>query len=189
MLRQQTCIMALWLCAAAWSMSATAEGVSTPASQASSDASLSLELSGRIAPRCTMTLDDTRLDVVMSHRAGSASIGANVDCNDAMRVDFTSRNGALVHSGAEILMDSPGFTSRVPYDMTLDVSAAGAVPVTVSSEEARSTAGGGIGTVPYNSRAQLRMDWRAEEEPFGGTYGDVIEIRVSIAGDTGGLVP
>ena len=187
---QQARILAVYLFAAAWSLPAFAEGVSATSSQASSDVSLSLDVSGHIAPRCVMTMDSARMDVVMSHRKGSASLGASVDCNDAMRVDFTSRNGALIHTGADVLMDSPGFTSRVPYDVTLDVAAPGAVPVTVASEDAGVAAtGGGIGVVPFDSRAQLRVDWRAEEEPFGGTYGDVIEIRVSIAGDTGGLVP
>ena len=181
--------MAVWLCAAAWGTLASAEGVSSPGQATSSEASLSLELSGRIAPRCTMSLDGSRLHVLMEGRTGSASLGASVDCNDTMRVDFRSRNGALVHSQADTLMSSPGFTARVPYSMTLDVAAPGAVPVTVASENAITETGGGIGVVPYSSRANLRVDWRAEEEPFGGTYGDVIEIRVSIAGDTGGLVP
>ena len=186
--RQQTCIVAAWLSLSVWAPPADAEGVSGPEQASSSEASLSLELSGRIAPRCTMSLDDTRLHVLMEGRTGSASVGASVDCNDTMRVDFRSRNGALVHSDADNLMSSPGFTARVPYSMTLDVAAPDAVPVTVSSEDATAETGGSIGVVPYSSRAKLRVDWRAEEEPFGGTYGDVIEIRVSIAGDTGGRV-
>ena len=189
MLRQQAFITAAYVCAAALCPTASAEGFSVPAQESSSDASLSLELTGHIVPRCTMAVDDTRLGAIISERTGRVSVGASVDCNDAMRVDFRSRNGALVHSAANTLTDSPGFTSRIPYSMTLDVAAPGAAPVTVSSEEAISSAGGEIGAVPFSSRAELRVDWRAEEEPFGGTYGDVIEIRVSIAGDTGGLVP
>ena len=173
-------------CLSVWALPVAAEGVSDSAQAASSDASLSLNLHGSITPRCTMSLDDSRLHVTMSGSTGSASVGASVDCNDTMRVDFRSRNGALVHSYADTLMDSPGFTARVPYNMTLDVAAPGAVPVSVASEDATAETGGSIGVIPYSSRANLRVDWRAEEEPFGGTYGDVIEIRVSIAGDTGG---
>ena len=168
---------------------ALAGGVGPTATSASPDASLSLSLHGHVSPRCTVALDGDRIDVVMSSRSGSSRLGASVDCNDTMRVDITSRNGALVHEDAATLPRSPGFTSRVPYDVAFDVAASGALPVHVRSEDAAAGAGGSVGISPFHSRARMGVSWRAEAEPFGGTYTDTIEIRVSIAGDTGGTAP
>ena len=70
------------------------------------------------------------------------------------------------------------------HGATFVVDAAGASPVAFRSEQMLAGATGSIGVAPYRARGRLVLSWSPTAPLIGGAYSDVIEVRVSGAGET-----
>lgn len=150
------------------------------------DATLKLAITGRIAPRCEIALGERRIDAKLSSlpsQTGQERLGFKVRCNQTMAVTMLSKNGGLEHATHAQGKSFPGFLNFLPYQADFEVNAAGARPIAASSEEMRRGAGGSISTIPYDASGSVKIRWAAQQPLVGGVFQDVIEIRVSGAGE------
>jgi hypothetical protein len=134
------------------------------------DAELALSVEGRIS-------------ALLSDASGRKSVGFEVYCNQTLSVIMTSANGGLEHPTRKRQENFPGFGNFVPYTARFSVNANEAQPVAVSSQAMLGGAGGSIGTTPYRATGALEFSWTTEQPLLGGTYTDIIEIRVTGAGE------
>jgi hypothetical protein len=149
------------------------------------DATAKLEIVGHVSPRCAIAFEQSTVSHVLTDGPGSDGVPFSVDCNQPLVVNLKSLNGGLANEGREHLLPSPGFISLLPYTATFLVDASGASPVAFRSEQMLSGATGSIGVTPYKARGRLVLSWSPTEPLIGGAYSDVIEVRVSGAGETG----
>jgi hypothetical protein len=148
------------------------------------DATAKLEITGHVSPKCDVTFDRSTVSHVLTDRPGSDDVPFSVDCNQPLVVNLKSLNGGLAHEARNELLPSPGFISLLPYTATLLVDAAGASPIAFRSEQMLAGATGSIGVTPYNAHGRLVLSWSPAAPLIGGAYSDVIEVRVSGAGET-----
>jgi hypothetical protein len=149
------------------------------------DADATLEIRGRISPRCAVEFSAAAVHVDLTDSAGSEQVPFSVDCNQPLVVHMTSHNGGLMHSSHKSGVRSPGFTSLLRYTATFSVDAGNTRPVAFESDRMMAGASGSIGAAPYRAQGSLDLNWTPEAPLLGGRYGDVIEIRVSGEGETG----
>ena len=148
---------------------------------------LDLALQGYIRPHCSIKLDTRDVHEVLTDQAGTTEFGFDVNCNQRLRVEIQSQNGGLLHENWQNILHSPGFTDRVAYDLEFSVEADGAEAVRVNSKDIVNMPGGGsIGVTPFESRGNIQINWSPEVPLIAGSYGDVIEIRVTGEGGMGG---
>jgi hypothetical protein len=159
-------------------------GHSVPAFAA--DAVATLEIVGQISPKCSIDLQNNNINETLTDHPGSESVALSVDCNQRLVVNMHSLNGGFLHESGKKSSGSPDFISLLPYTATFQVEASGASPVSFRSEEmaAGGGANGSIGVAPYKAKGALKLSWSPEKPLIGGAYNDVIEIRVSGAGET-----
>lgn len=157
--------------------------LSTPALAA--DTTATLTVTGKISPHCAIALDRTSIDATLTDGPGSDQLGFSVNCNQPLAVRMSSLYGGLKLKTSRNDVDSPGFTSFLPYTATFEVAAAGAKPVSFRSKRMMGGASGSIGVTPYRAKGSLDLSWNPEAKLIGGSYSDVIEIRVSGDGETG----
>jgi hypothetical protein len=144
---------------------------------------LELTITGHISPKCEIRLPNRALNVQLFDRAGSDQLGFALDCNQVMNVTLVSQNGGLEHDTHARGEAFDGFLNFLPYTATFSVNANGAQAISASSEAMRGGAGGSVGVVPHGTTGTLELGWNPELPLVGGTYQDVIEIRVTGAGE------
>ena len=148
---------------------------------------LDLALQGYIRPHCSIKLDTRDVHEILTDEAGSTDFGFDVNCNQRLSVEIKSQNGGLLHENWQNILFSPGFADRIAYDLEFSVEAEGAEPVRVNSLDIVNMPGGGsIGVTPFESRGNVQINWSPEVPLIAGSYGDVIEIRVTGEGGMGG---
>jgi len=148
------------------------------------DATAKLEITGHVSPKCAVAFDRATVSDVLTDRPGSDDVPFSVDCNLPLVVNLKSLNGGLALEKSRELLASPGFISLLPYTATFVVDAAGASPVAFRSEQMLAGATGSIGVTPYRAHGRLVLSWSPTAPLIGGAYSDVIEVRVSGAGET-----
>jgi hypothetical protein len=160
--------------------------IGTAAPAFAADATATLEIVGQISPKCSINLQDNNISETLTDHPGSESVALSVDCNQRLVVNMHSLNGGFLHESGKKSSGSPDFISLLPYTATFQVDASGASPVSFRSEEmaAGGGANGSIGVAPYKAKGALKLSWAPEKPLIGGAYNDVIEIRVSGAGET-----
>lgn len=146
-------------------------------------AELELSIFGRISPKCEISLPNRRIQTILTDGPGRESVSFSVNCNQTLSVTMTSANGGFEHPTRKREQSFDGFTNFLPYRAIFSVNADDAQPVIAKSEEMIGGAGGSIGTVPYRASGTLELDWNPEQPLLGGTFEDVIEIRISGAGE------
>ena len=149
-----------------------------------SNAELQLRIFGKISPKCEISLPNRRIQTVLTDDAGSESVNFRVNCNQELSVTMTSANGGFEHPTRDRGENYDGFLNLLPYRATFSVNADDARAVVAKSEDMIAGAGGSIGTVPFKAKGKLELTWDPELPLLGGTFVDVIEIRVSGAGET-----
>jgi len=157
--------------------------LATPAFAA--DATATLNITGKISPHCSISLDRNSIDATLTDGPGQDRLGLSVDCNQRLTVSMSSLHGGLKLRTSKGHIDSPGFISFLPYTATFEVAAAGAKPVSFHSKRMVGGASGSIGVTPFHAKGSLDLSWKPEAPLIGGSYSDVIEIRVSGEGETG----
>jgi hypothetical protein len=164
-------------------------GVATPVAAHSADAdadraTLRLDVSGTIAPRCVISLADAQLQLALVNATGNVRLPFDVDCNDRMAVQLRSRNGALIHERSATLIPSAGFDSQQPYRLSISIGAGETSPTYESRDLFAAPAVFETSGIPGVTSGQLAVSWSRSQPLLGGDYHDVIEIRVSAAGET-----
>lgn len=145
---------------------------------------LKLNMAGYVKPHCSIHIPDDKIWTEITDEAGTATTEFEVDCNQYMKVEISSRNGGLLHEASNRIPDYPGFTDFVPYNLTFNVNAPDAKPINLDSQHIKDTPGhGSIQTIPFAASGELTIAWAPEEHLIAGTYRDVIEIRIT--GDGG----
>lgn len=155
-------------------------------SNSRNDAAVDLELDivGHISPKCEIQLPNRAIRVLLNDQPGTEQVGFRLDCNQQMSVVMTSQNGGLEHASHGRGESFDGFANFLPYSATFQVDADGALPVTATSNAMLGGAGGAIGVVPHKAAGSLALAWNPEQPLVGGTFEDVIEIRVTGAGES-----
>jgi hypothetical protein len=143
---------------------------------------LELTITGKISPKCEISLPNKRIQTVLTDGAGSESVAFSVNCNQKLSVVMTSANGGFEHPTRDRNENFDGFTNFLPYQATFSVNANDAQPVVAQSEAMLGGAGGSIGVVPHSATGTLELSWQPEQPLLGGVFEDVIEIRVTGAG-------
>jgi hypothetical protein len=159
----------------------------TPAVHASNGSNndgvdLDLTIIGRISPKCEINLPEKAVHVQLFDRPGNEQVEFTVNCNQKLSVTMTSLNGGLEHVTHSRGEQFEGFQNFLPYTAQFDVNADGAQVVSIDSEAMVGGATGSIGVVPFSTNGTLNLSWDPEQPLVGGTYEDVIEIRVTGAG-------
>jgi hypothetical protein len=149
------------------------------------DATATLNITGKISPHCAIDLDRNSFDATLTDGPGNDSVGFSIDCNERLNVFMSSRHGGLKLETSRPGINSPGFISFLPYLATFAVTADGAKPVSFESKHMVGGAIGAIGVAPYRARGRLDLSWKPTAPLIGGSYSDIIEIRVSGEGETG----
>jgi hypothetical protein len=174
------------LMAAACATQVTASGGGQGNNQDSSSAELKLAVGGKITPRCSLSLNDNQVGVILDDRAGNASVGFSVDCNQRLALSVSTRNGGLALLASPGFVDSPGFASFQPYKLDFSIGTSGANPLSFNSEAIKSVPGSGsFGVIPFAAQGNLALSWQTNLPLIGGNYSDIIEIRVSGEGESG----
>lgn len=151
-----------------------------PGAAQASDATATLEIEGEISPRCAISMGESQVSVVLTEAGGSRAIPFSVDCNQPLAVELRSLNGGLAHVSHARGDIYPGFTGFIPYQAAFSLAVNGAATVVVGSEAMRNAAGGATGVTPHQATGTLALTWPASGQSLlGGTYSDVIEIRVT----------
>jgi len=149
-----------------------------------SSVDLELKLFGKIKPSCEIHFPKEKLWFEMTDDADMRAVTFDLNCNQPLKVEVSSRNGGLQHSAHDRLPTYPGFTSFVEYDLGLALQAPGTNDLRFDSEDIKSEPGRGhFGAIPHDTKGELKISWVPTENLIAGTYGDVIEIRVT--GDSG----
>ncbi len=149
-------------------------------------ATLTLNVAGTIPPRCMVAFDDTRATLDLARLSGSSDIPFGIDCNDRMVMRIKSRFGAMLHEAAPVIQPSPGFDQNQPYRVAVSLGA-GQASAAFESRDIRDVWGELQSTaVPGVTRGQLAVSWQRSQPLLGGNYNDVIEIRISGAGESDG---
>ena len=148
-----------------------------------SDAVATLTVVGQVSPKCSIDLDSDTVDHQLTDGPGRERVGLSVDCNQRLVVNMQSQNGGFLHESGRRDSGSPQFISLVPYQTTFEVDSAGAAPVSFRSDQMLAGASGSVGVTPFKARGALILDWSPEKPLLGGSYSDVIEIRVSGEGE------
>ncbi len=147
----------------------------------SSSTDLELVVSGHIAPKCEIEWDPATVDLELSTPRGLKDYPVQVDCNQILDVELSSLHGGFrLQTNRASLPDVPGFTGFIPYHVIFSVNIPDATPVHSNSHSMQSSPQiGSVGVVPHQTTGNLRLSWDQDAIPFGGRYGDVIEIRAS----------
>lgn len=148
-------------------------------SKGSSQVDLALSIYGKISPKCELALNDRNIDVILTDKAGTASLPFTLDCNQKMSVQLRSLNGGLQHEALGSAPKYAGFVNFVPYTATFQVNADGAQPFSAESKRMTSAVQGHIGRGSSQTTGAISFAWEATPPLLGGRYKDVIEIRVS----------
>jgi hypothetical protein len=149
------------------------------------DATATLEITGKISPRCAIDLHRVTINRTLTDGAGGQQFDFSVDCNQRLVVNMSSLNGGLKLESSRPNVAAPGFITFLPYIATFNVAAPGAKPVSFESERMIGGASGSIGVAPFEAKGSLDLRWTPEAPLIAGSYNDVIEIRVSGAGESG----
>ncbi|MEP7350743.1 MAG: hypothetical protein ABI668_12455 [Sphingorhabdus sp.] len=147
------------------------------------DHELELGIVGHISPKCEISLPNRRIQTELTDGPGSETVAFRINCNQTLSVTMTSANGGFEHPARDRNENFAGFMNFLPYRAAFMVNADDAQPVIAESEAMLGGAGGSIGTVPYDASGTLELSWNPELPLLGGTFEDVIEIRVSGAGE------
>jgi len=148
---------------------------------------LELKLFGKIKPRCEIHLSKEKLWFEMTDDASLRSLPFDINCNQPLKIEVSSRNGGLEHSSHDRIPTYPGFTSFLEYDLDLALQAPGTNNLHFDSEDITNEPGRGhFGAIPHDTKGELQISWTSTETLIAGTYGDVIEIRIT--GDSGSNV-
>jgi hypothetical protein len=148
---------------------------------------LKLRLDGYIKPHCSINIPNKKLWFYIRDEAGQASIDFEVNCNQPLNVEVSSKNGGLKHTAFNRIPDYDGFSEFVPYELSLAVDAPDAKTLNFESEHIQVMPGGGsIGVIPYSANGTLDLSWLPEEPLIAGEFRDVIEIRVTGDGGANG---
>ena len=159
-------------------------GVSHHTTHTPSFVDLKLKVFGYIKPHCEISLPDEKLWFDMTDDADMKSVAFDLNCNQPLKVEVSSLNGGLKHEAHSRLADYAGFTSFIEYDLDLALQTAGTRTLRFDSEDIKDAPGRGhFGVIPHETTGDLQIRWSPTETLIAGTYGDVIEIRVT--GDSG----
>jgi hypothetical protein len=158
----------------------------TGAGEASDQAVLRLNMAGTIAPRCSIDLGDVRANLDLSQRTGTQRFTFGINCNDQMVMRLRSRSGAMIHEKSDTLTPSPFFDSQQPYRVKVQLGAA-ETPVEFESRDLGQQ-WGSVTTahIPGIDRGALDISWNRTLPLLGGQYHDILEIRISAAGESDG---
>lgn len=161
-------------------------GVPAKAGSEGSVETLRLRIAGTIPARCAIGFSDRRAELALERASGTFDLPFSVDCNDLMTVRVKSRFGAMVHVQKPDIQPSPGFGQEQPYRIALALQG-GAVSPTFESRDIRDVPGTfSTESVPGTTTGKLSLSWRRTQPLLGGEYNDILEIRVSGAGETDG---
>lgn len=161
-------------------------GIPAKAHNDGSTETLRLRIAGEIPARCAIGFSDRRAELALERSSGTFDLPFSVDCNDLMTVSVKSRFGAMLHAQAPDIQPSPGFDQEQPYRVALRLQGH-AVSPTFESRDIRDVPGTfSPDTVPGVTTGELSLSWRRSQPLLGGEYSDILEIRVSGAGETDG---
>jgi len=145
---------------------------------------LKLKVFGHIKPHCEIHLPSEKLWFEMTDDADMKSVSFDLNCNQPLKVEITSLKGGLEHEAHDRIPTYAGFTSFVEYDLDVALQAPGTHALRFDSEDIKGSPGHGhFGAIPHETKGDLKISWSPTEKLIAGTYGDVIEIRVT--GDSG----
>jgi hypothetical protein len=147
------------------------------------DARLELNIEGHISPKCEIDLPNQQIRRVLTDGPGREALSFRVNCNQMLSVTMTSANGGLEHPTRKHEQAFEGFTNFLPYTAAFSLNANGAQPIVAESAAMVAGTGGSIGAIPFNASGTLELNWTPAMPLLGGTYEDIIEIRVSGAGE------
>jgi hypothetical protein len=156
------------------------------ANEAAAAATVDLRIEGHISPKCEISLPNRVVQVTLTEAAGQRDVPIEVDCNQRLSVELHSLNGGLAHSTRASGVTFDGFANLVRYQATFSLARAGGMSISADSAAMLSGAGGTTGITPFKTQAILNLAWRPDSTLLGGDYQDLIEIRVSGAGEDGG---
>jgi len=147
----------------------------------SSATELELIISGYVSPKCDIKWNPQSIDIELSAPRGHQDYPVQVDCNQILDVELSSAYGGFrLQTNRMKFPDVPGFTGFIPYQANFSVNIPGASSVIADSQSMQSAPqAGSVGVVPHRTTGTLRLSWDQDAIPFGGRYGDVIEIRAS----------
>ena len=156
-----------------------------PASaQASLTDEVALRIKGHISPRCALDLSRSEVEITLLPTSGQALLPLRVDCNERLAISMMSQNGGLLHPAHARGARYPGFTGFLPYQAAFRIEADGEKPISASSIAMRGAGvAGSTHVIPYRTAGSLYLSWTPSEGLLAGEYRDVIEIRVSGAGE------
>jgi hypothetical protein len=144
----------------------------TGAGEASDQAVLRLNMVGTIATRCSIDLGNVRTNLDLSQRTGTQRFTFGIDCNDQMVMRLRSRSGAMIHEKSDTLTPSPFFDSQQPYRVKVQLGQQWGSVTTAH--------------IPGIDRGALDISWNRTLPLLGGQYHDILEIRISAAGESDG---
>jgi hypothetical protein len=169
---------------AALAMAVATSSVSAQANERDDQATLRLNVSGTIASRCMISFADTRIVLNLGAAVGQVRLPFDVDCNDRMSVQLRSRLGALQHERSASIIPSVGFGSEQPYRLSLALGSGEGSRSYESRDIFAAPAVYETAAIPGVTTGQLSVAWERSQPLLGGRYYDIIEIRVSAAGET-----
>ncbi len=146
-------------------------------------ASVTVALTGSIAPACTLGAPNLHVDFGEIKQAGTAFAPFSVSCNTGFRVSLSSQNGGLLHTGGS--QASPPFIALVPYKVALTLGG-NAVPLDVCPADHMTSAfpacsgPAGPGIAVANQKATLGFVWDLHGGiPLAGSYRDILTVTVT----------
>ncbi len=156
-------------------------GIGGHAALAQDTDDLQLDVTGQIAARCEILnfgAGDATIDL---EAGGTKSFGFDIDCNLPMRLELSSKNGALVNEAMQALAaKANGWVASIPYRATVAIDSIGFSETADSADL--------LGGIAYSTGSQIPFETNGEltvelEQPAGplpaGRYEDVITITVS----------
>jgi len=137
-------------------------------------AELTLDIAGRITPRCSIAFGVERVSLGRLDRAGAVSAPLTIACNDRARIALRSRHGGFTRDGGEDL---------ITYRARL-VAAGGEASEAFTSAALRAGVRADWGAAATESSdAALRIDWSAPERVLThGRYADIVTITLELEG-------
>ncbi len=146
------------------------------------DAQIDLRVTGHVSPKCEINLPNRRIQTALTDGSGHETVTFHVNCNQILSVVMTSSNGGLKHPTYDREQSFQGFTNFLPYRASLSVNANNAQSIVAESSAMIGGASGSIGVVPFSAAGKLELQWNPEQPLLGGTFEDVIEIRITGSG-------